>query len=144
MSYIGNLPTPAVRISEAPTFTAGVSTSLTLVNNPGDTNSVDLYFDGVYQQKNTYVVTGKTITLDAAVPAGTLRVEVVFNQAVMMMPQTGGGVGPNGTTIAYQNAQVINDDYTFAAGSNYVSAGPLTIADGKTVLISDGVTWGIV
>jgi hypothetical protein len=42
------------------------------------------------------------------------------------------------------NENSIDSDYTIPAGYNGLSAGPITIADGVTVTISDGSAWSIV
>lgn len=42
------------------------------------------------------------------------------------------------------NRQIISNNYTFPAGHNGVSAGPITIADGVTVTITTGCEWSIV
>ena len=46
--------------------------------------------------------------------------------------------------IFYQNAQVVVDNYTVSTTSNSMSAGPITIATGKTVTIPTGAVWTIV
>lgn len=45
--------------------------------------------------------------------------------------------------IFYQNAQVVVDNYTVPTTSNSMSAGPITIAAGKTVTIPVGAVWTI-
>jgi hypothetical protein len=45
---------------------------------------------------------------------------------------------------AYENASTITENYTVTAGSNSMSAGPITIADGVTVTVPDGSTWTVV
>lgn len=63
--------------------------------------------------------------------------------------QLGSGAGSGGATgggadqVFYLNDQTINNDYTIPAGQNAHSAGPITIADGKSVTISDGSVWTI-
>lgn len=42
------------------------------------------------------------------------------------------------------NNQTITENFTFDAGINGVSAGPITIADGVTVTVPVGVAWSIV
>lgn len=63
--------------------------------------------------------------------------------------QLGSGAGSGGATgggadqVFYLNDQTINNDYTIPAGQNAHSAGPITIANGKAVTISDGSVWTI-
>ncbi len=46
-------------------------------------------------------------------------------------------------SIFYNNA-TISEDLTVPAGSNGLSAGPITVADGYAVTVADGATWTIV
>jgi hypothetical protein len=47
-------------------------------------------------------------------------------------------------TPVYENLQTIRSNYTITTGSNAMSAGPITIADGVIVTIPDGSEWSIV
>jgi hypothetical protein len=47
-------------------------------------------------------------------------------------------------TPIYENLQTITANYVITTGSNAMSAGPITIADGVSVTISDGSFWTIV
>jgi len=49
---------------------------------------------------------------------------------------------PNSTI--YENAQTMSVSYTIPAGSNGMSAGPITIANGVIVTVPTGSTWTIV
>jgi hypothetical protein len=44
----------------------------------------------------------------------------------------------------YENAQTMSVNYTIPAGTNGMSAGPITIANGVVITIADGSTWTIV
>jgi hypothetical protein len=44
----------------------------------------------------------------------------------------------------YENLQTISANYCITTGSNAMSAGPITIADGITVTIPDGSAWTVV
>ena len=48
------------------------------------------------------------------------------------------------TDVVKLNGQTISADYTVPVGYNGLSAGPITIADGVTVTVSDGSAWSIV
>ena len=50
----------------------------------------------------------------------------------------------NSDTPIYENLQTITANYVITTGSNAMSAGPITIADGVTVTIPDGCTWTVV
>jgi hypothetical protein len=47
-------------------------------------------------------------------------------------------------TVMYENFQTIRSNYTITTGSNAMSAGPITIADGVIVTIPNGSDWSIV
>ena len=47
-------------------------------------------------------------------------------------------------TPIYENTQIIRSSYSITTGSNAMSAGPITIADGVIVTIPNGSEWSIV
>ena len=47
-------------------------------------------------------------------------------------------------TPIYENTQIIRSNYTITTGSNAMSAGPITIADGVIITIPTGSEWSIV
>lgn len=51
--------------------------NLSLSSNPGSLNNVDVYINGVYQQKDQLSLAGTTLTVPAA-PVGTNNIEVVY------------------------------------------------------------------
>lgn len=56
-------------------------------------------------------------------------------------------LNPNGMTIGVsiiENAQAINSSYCISTGSNAMSSGPITIADGVIVVVPDGSVWTVV
>lgn len=56
----------------------------------------------------------------------------------------GGATGGGTDAVFYLNDQVVNSDYTVPANQNAVSAGPINIANGKNVTVSNGSVWTIV
>jgi hypothetical protein len=46
--------------------------------------------------------------------------------------------------VIYENATTLSANYTIPAGSNAMSAGPITVANGVTVTIPVGSVWSIV
>ena len=56
----------------------------------------------------------------------------------------GGATGGGTDAVFYLNDQTINNDYTVPVGQNAMSAGPVTIAPGKTVTVSSGSVWTVV
>ncbi len=62
-------------------FTAGSSTTVALTADPGTENSLIVTFDGVTQHRDTYSVSGTTVTFDAAVPTGVAKIECTYTTA---------------------------------------------------------------
>lgn len=56
----------------------GATVAFTLSAAPNSENSTFVYINGVYQQKNTYSVSGTTLTFSQAPPT-TSTIEVMFN-----------------------------------------------------------------
>ena len=43
-----------------------------------------------------------------------------------------------------ENSITLDQDYTLADNRNAMTAGPVTVADGITIIIGDGSTWTVV
>ena len=114
---IGNVNTVASNISDisAASQAAGLqtvdnfngdssTTAFTLSANPGGENNTAVYIDGVYQQKNTYSLSGTTLTFSTAPPTGTNNIEVMqlSTQPIGVNPT----VGTTTTGSAGTNASV--------------------------------------
>lgn len=56
----------------------------------------------------------------------------------------GGATGAPGNYVFNLNDQIVTGDFTVPAGKNAGSFGPITVANGVTVTISNGSTWSIV
>jgi hypothetical protein len=56
----------------------GSTTAFTLSGDPGSENNTQVYVSGVYQEKDTYSVSGTTLTFSTAPPTGTSNIEVVW------------------------------------------------------------------
>lgn len=54
----------------------GATLAYTLAVTPVSVNSVDIYINGVYQQKDTFTLSGAVITFSEAPPVGTNNIEV--------------------------------------------------------------------
>ena len=63
-------------------YTAGTTTQLSLDSAPGSENNCFIYFQGVYQEKAEFGLSGTTITFISAIPVGVTSVEVVHGSAV--------------------------------------------------------------
>lgn len=57
-------------------YTSGSTTQLSLSATPTNENFTDVYFDGVYQHKSTYSLSGSTITFGSAIPLGTNAIDI--------------------------------------------------------------------
>jgi len=68
-----------VLIYQIQNFTGdGTTVNFTLSSAPSSENSTFVYINGVYQNKNTYTVSGTTLTFSEAPPLTSL-IEVMFN-----------------------------------------------------------------
>ena len=56
----------------------------------------------------------------------------------------GGAVGPGSDSLFYENDQTLSDDYTLIGDKNYMTAGPISIANNKTLTIANNAYWTIV
>jgi hypothetical protein len=58
----------------------------------------------------------------------------------------GGDYNPsfNPNISIYENSTTLSANYTVPAGSNALSAGPITVANGVIVTIPPGAVWSIV
>lgn len=99
----------------------GVRTTFTLSSTPRAENNTQVYFNGVYQQKNTYNLVGNDLVFDEA-PASDISIEVVNVSSV-----------PIGTTTAAQTSIVDSGNYYSSSnveGALQQSGGTLS----KTIL----------
>jgi len=58
--------------------------------------------------------------------------------------KAGGAAGGGTDSVFYENDQTVNNNYTIGTNKNAMSAGPITIDSGATVIIPSGSTWVIV
>lgn len=70
------------------------TTAFTLSGSPGALNNTYVYVGGVYQQKNTYTLSGTTLTFSSAPPSGTNNIEVVWTQPLSIGTPSDGTVSP--------------------------------------------------
>jgi len=93
------------RFVDSTDYTSGTTTQLTLSSAPAVENNTQVFFDGVYQDKSTYSLSGTTLTFDAAIPSGTNAVEV--NHAEVLSIGT-----PSDDTVT--TAKIVDDAVTAA------------------------------
>lgn len=146
MSYIGkpvsglNLNPNAKGAVTVQQFVAnGTDYSYGLIKTPLSKNYVDVYVQGVYQNKDEYSVTGSLITFNTLILNG-YKVEVVIQDAVTATDTIVQNISP----IGFANKIVVTENHTVPAGYNMISGGPITVADGVTVEVSEGSAWTIV
>lgn len=60
----------------------GTTVQFTLNSTPPNINFFDVYITGLYQQKNTYTLSGNVLTFSEAPPAGTENIEVEWGSSL--------------------------------------------------------------
>lgn len=98
----------------------GSTTGFTLSVDPGSENNTRVYIEGVYQQKNTYSVSGTTLTFTTAPPTGTNNIEVEIGTTLSVgTPSDGtvsraklasGAVAPRNNSAKTSNYTVTTSD----------------------------------
>lgn len=78
----------------------GVQTAFTLNATPQTGNVVDIYINGIYQNKDTFSVTGAVITFSEAPPAGTDNIEVQVTVTIALGDTDASLVSFDGGTVA--------------------------------------------
>lgn len=85
---------------------------------------------------------------DAARPGtpavGDTRYNTASNAAEVWNGSQWGSLGGAQLGAFYLNNTTITTSYSIPSGSNALTAGPVTIADGVTITIPDGSTWTVV
>ena len=91
MGYIGPANTDQFKSMSTQTITGnGSDTTFTLGIDPVHENNTQVYIDGVYQFKNTYSISGTTLTFSAAPPNGTAIEVMIHSQTnINTFPATG-------------------------------------------------------
>jgi len=107
----------------------------------------------------TYTASGTTLSRDTILESSTGGTAVSFavgdkdvfvtypaERSVYQDESTGTAFAPafNASNGIVVNSATITANYTIPAGSNAVSAGPVTVASGVTVTVSAGSTWVVV
>lgn len=88
----------------------GSDTTFTLSATPSSENDTWVYVSGVYQQKDTYSVSGTTLTFSEAPPTGTNNIEVVTGNVISDFAS-----GRVTTAVDYTVAQGDTEIYCTAA-----------------------------
>ena len=80
----------------------GAQTVFTLNAAPQSNNVVDIYINGIYQNKDTFTVSGADVIFSEAPPAGTNNIEVQVTATIALGETDASLVTYGGTTVAAQ------------------------------------------
>ena len=145
MSFL-NGTDPSLRQVRTPTvdtytagaqFTAGSSTQVSLSADPGTENNVIITFDGITQHRDTYAVSGTTVTFDAAIATGVSKVEATYTTTIPAHEPADGSVtvGKLSTTGSPSAATFLNGSMAWAAAGKL-----LQIVHGSNAAVSTHTT----
>ena len=89
----------------------GSTTGFTLSTTPVSENATQVYINGVYQFKNTYAVSGTTLTFDAAPPNGSSIEALVWSTVAINTPASASVTNSslNASVITGQSEVTAND-----------------------------------
>lgn len=157
---VGPAGKPWVAISTATTLvsntgylinTSGGALNVTLPISPSTGDIIELQDAGNWLTNNLTVLrNGKTIEGIAdnlLLNINQLKVTLIYDGTTWQVSANLGPQGPAGTAINdvfWENTITVSQDYTITANRNAGSFGPISIADGVTVEITDGSSWSIV
>jgi len=142
----------------------GSDTTLTLSNDPLNENNTQVYIDGVYQNKDTYSVSGTTLTFSAAPPNGSAVEAMTIQPTAVNVPadasvtsaKLSGALTTPSTLVATgkitADAGIDIDNINIDGTTIALSSGDLTLdvagdiildADGQDIRLKDaGTEWG--
>ena len=110
----------------------GSTTGFTLSTTPVSENATQVYINGVYQFKNTYSVSGTTLTFDAAPPNGSSIEALVWSTVAINTPASAS------VTNSSLNASVITgQSEVTAVGADHVLIYDASATALKKALVSD-------
>ncbi len=102
----------------------GSDTTLTLSLAPVNENNTQVYIDGTYQHKDTYSISGTTLTFSTAPPLGTAVEVMTMNQLDVNTPTDGSVTSDklSGALVTPSSLTVTGDLITTTSGtSNFVA-----------------------
>lgn len=76
--------------------------------------------------------------------ANTTLTRMEWWNGTAWVPMGGGATGGGSDQVFVENDQTVTANYTIPVGKNAMSTGPITIADGVTVTVSDGARYVII
>lgn len=139
MSYLGNQNINGTFRSEY--FSGnGSTTTYRLTYLTGNESSIIVSISGVVQSAYTYSLNNGQIIFSQAPPSGTNNIEIRYlGERVSVNPALSADL----YGVIRINSNVLTENCTISMGYNASSAGPLTVANGVTVTISNNSTWTI-
>lgn len=139
MAYIGISPVGGTIRSQ---FFSGDATTTTfnLLYEYGNEASVLVFISGVKQKTDSYAVINGQLVFSAAPPSATDNIEIIFlGGAVITTPY----LSADQYGIIRINANEITENAVISSGYNGSAAGPLTVANGTTILVSNNSTFTV-
>jgi hypothetical protein len=119
----------------------GSTTEYTLTYPHGNEPSVIVSISGVKQKTDSYALIAGKLVFTEAPPAGSNNIEVVYlGNRVLTNPY----LSADTYGIIRINPNTISENVTIPTLYNASSAGPLTIANNRTVTVSNGAVWVII
>jgi hypothetical protein len=114
----------------------GSTVAFTMSSDAGNENNTQVFVSGIYQEKDTYSLSGTTLTFSAAPPTGTSNIEVVWTTPLAI------GTPSDGTVTT---AKIVDGNVTPAkldrAYAELAAAQSFTAAQrGAVVALTDGAT----
>ena len=100
----------------------GSTTAFTVSSAPGDKGNIQIYLDGVYQNKNTFSISGTTVTFTEAPPVGS-AIEFVVGYSLGStsgadaVTYTPAGTGAQTTTVQAKLRQTVSTTDFGAVGN---------------------------
>ena len=116
----------------------GSQTDFTLSGTPVNENYTQVFFDGVYQEKSGYTVSGTTLSFSEA-PAAGLDLEVISTTTITILGEVSSVNGQIGAVSTNYDAQVISASTTAVKNTVYVLTADLTLTLPASPSIGDSV-----
>ncbi len=173
MAYIGKSPAETGQLTSEQEITATAAQVAFVLNTAvARETDIIVSINGVLQPASAYTLSGTTLTMSAGLTLNdVLRVQHIGYKPTYTTVQNGsidiahlsatgtpsaavalkgnntwgqaGGPSLGTDAIIRTNGKTIVADITFAGTENGMSAGPITVADTKTVTVTDGSTWTV-
>ena len=142
---IGGAGASATITTRSTTTVNATTTVFALGATPATTSFVDVFVDGVYQEINTYGVSGENLTFGTAVPLGvTVETKTTSDYNVGAAVQSVNGMTGNvvlsAPTLVTNNISAVNGGlYVFATATAYTLTLPSAPGAGDSIKISNGI-----